>query len=340
MELVSVIIPMHNAEQFIAETLESVAQQTYPSIEVIVVNGGSTDGSVALVESFNLPNLTLYNRDNLGQASNSNFGISVAKGTLIKFLDADDILAEDCIEKMVNKWCEHPNRLVFGEWHYFVGRLKHVSWNHSEIYRDYQSALDWYVDCNNKAGSMMAAWMWLIPKSILERAGGWDERLTITNDLEFSTRLVLESNGIGFAKGAVHYYRKGSPNAMTSVITLNLPEATAKSVVTGLYKAYENVMKVEDSPRIRLIFANLFQKWVYIMYPKHIFYVKQMESTIKLLGGSSRLPQGGKLYNILVRILPWKVVTRLQLILYKTVWKPILLLKQKRKLKRQFGLDI
>lgn len=339
METVSVIVPVHNAAAYIVDTLKSVAAQTYKAIEIIVVNGGSTDHSIALIETLNLPNVTIYNRENLGQATNSNFGIDKATGSLIKFLDADDILSANCIETMVLKWREHPNRLVFGEWHYFVNSIDHVSWNHAPVYKDYDKALDWYVDIHEKAGSMLAVWMWLIPVAIIKRAGYWDERLTITNDLEFSTRLVLESDGIGFAKGALHYYRKGLPNAMTATMTSNIPEATAHSVHIGLNKAYEQVVAAEDSERMNRVFANLFQKWVYLLYPSHKTYVKHMETRIKQLGGSTRKPSGGTLFNYLVTLMPWKLVAQIQQLLYASIWKPILLRKRKARLKKQFKLE-
>ncbi|MEM6515879.1 MAG: glycosyltransferase family 2 protein [Bacteroidota bacterium] len=338
MELVSVIIPVHNAEAYIAETLLALKQQTYPAIEAIVVNGGSTDSSIAIAEQINLPNLKIFNRENLGQASNSNFGISKASGRLIKFLDADDILAADCIEKMVEKWQENPSRLVFGEWHHFVENIKHVSWNNNEIYKDYDNALDWYVDNYYLTGGMLAAWMWLIPKQLILKAGGWDERLTITNDLEFSTRLVLHSDGIGFAKEAKHYYRKGSANAMTGVMKLGLPDATAKSVVTGLNSAREVMLKAENSPRMRLVYANLYQKWIFLFYPKHKDHVKEFEAQVKKLGGSNISPKGGRLYNLLLVFLPWKLVTKLQFFLHSTIWTPILKRKQHNKFKKQFGV--
>lgn len=336
MEKVTIIITVYNAEAYIIDTLKSVQNQTYKQIEIIAVNGGSTDDSAKVIEELGLPNLTLYNRPNLGQASNSNFGISKANGALIKFLDADDILSEDCIEIMVLKNRENPNRLVFGEWHYFVNTIENVSWNPSPVYKDYQNSLDWYVDIHQKAGSMLAGWMWLIPVDILKKAGGWDERLTITNDLEFSTRLILESEGIGFAKGALHYYRKGLPNAMTAVVNSKIPSATATSVNIGLYAAYEHVIKIENSSRIRLVFANLFQKWVYQLYPAHKKLAKKMEVSIKELGGSTLSPPGGILFKTLNKVLPWKSVARLQYALHQTIWGPFLKWKHQAKLKKQF----
>jgi len=214
-EKVSVIIALYNAEKFILDTLFSVTNQTWKNIEIIVVNDGSKDASREVVERLNISNLNFYNRKNAGQCASSNFGLSKSSGELIKFLDADDILAHDCIEKMVLKWRENPNRLVFGQWHYFVNDVSHLKLYNSVVYKDYDSALNWYVDVLENAGAMLAGWMWLIPRSILKKAGGWDERLHLMNDFEFSTRLILNSDGIGFAKDALHYYRKGLENAMT-----------------------------------------------------------------------------------------------------------------------------
>lgn len=332
MEKVSVIIALYNAENFIADTLNSVVKQTYQNIEIIVVNDGSKDGSSGVVENLNIPNLRWFNRTNAGQCASSNFGFQQATGDLIKFLDADDLLEFRCIEKMVLKSRENPNRLVFGEWHYFVDDINYISFNKSPIYKDYENSLDWYLDTLNFAGSMLAGWMWLIPRNILEKAGGWDEKLHLMNDFEFSTRLILHSDGIGFADGAIHYYRKGLKSAMTS----KMNDRIALSIFTGVNKAFQNVMEVENSTRTRAAFANQFQKWVYQFYPEHKALANKMEVIIKELGGSTLSPPGGSLFRALNKGLPWKTVAKLQFVLHRSIWKPLLKLKHDAKLKKQY----
>ncbi|MCF1190802.1 glycosyltransferase [Mangrovimonas sp. AS39] len=335
MEKVSIIIALYNAENYIAETLLSVKHQTWENIEIIVVNDGSKDKSAEVVESLKLENLKLYNNKNAGQCAASNFGIKQANGELVKFLDADDLLKEDCIEKMVLKYRENKNRLVFGEWHYFIQDLSHVKWNHSSIYKDYEKPLDFYLDTLDKADSMLAGWMWLIPKSILEKAGGWDERLHLMNDFEFSTRLLLNSDGVGFAEGAIHYYRKGLSSAMTS----HMNRRIAESIFTGVFEAHNNVLKFENSPRVRLAFANQFQNWVYQFYPNYKDLSRKMELLIDDLEGSTLKPEGGRLFYFLNRFLPWKWVAYIQWTMHKTIWKPILKFKENQKLKKQFNVD-
>ncbi len=333
-ELVSIIIALYNAEAYIAETLQSVKNQTWESIEIIVVNDGSTDGSAAVVESLKIPNLTLYDRENMGQCAASNFGIGKAKGGLIKFLDADDVLSQNCIENMVLKYRENPNRLVFGEWQYFAKSIDHSKKSSNSEFRDYENSIDWYLDVLNTREAMLAGWMWLIPASVLKKAGGWDERLHLMNDFEFSTRLILYSEGIGFAENAIHYYRKGLANSMTS----KMNDKVALSIYTGVSQAFNHVFSVESSERVKKAFASQFQNLVYQFFPTQPILVDIMEVKIKSLGGSALKPEGGALFKLLILVMPWKVVKYFQTFMYKTIWFPILVWKKNKKLKKQFGI--
>ncbi len=100
--LVSVVIPMYNASAYINKTIESVINQTYKNIEIIVVDNCSTDNSVEIVRSLNSDKIKLYeNEKNLGFTGNVNRGIEYAQGDYIKFLCADDELKENCIEELI-----------------------------------------------------------------------------------------------------------------------------------------------------------------------------------------------------------------------------------------------
>lgn len=99
--LVTVIIPAYNAEKTIGETLESVFRQSYPSVEVIVVDDGSTDNTPALVENYakTYMNIRYIRQENSGVAAARNTGIRASKGEYVAPLDADDL------------W--HPRKLEF-----------------------------------------------------------------------------------------------------------------------------------------------------------------------------------------------------------------------------------
>ena len=92
---VSVLIPCFNAERFIGETLESVFHQTWPKIEVIVVDDGSCDESVIEVQRF--AGVRLIRQDHIGAAAARNRAYAESTGAFIQILDADDLIAPDKI---------------------------------------------------------------------------------------------------------------------------------------------------------------------------------------------------------------------------------------------------
>ncbi len=103
-QLVSVVIPVYNAEKTIIACLDSVNNQTYPDIEIIVVNDGSTDQTTKLLEdyqNFSLRSVRIFTQKNAGPSVARNFGISLAKGEYIAFLDADDRWVNDKIENQL-----------------------------------------------------------------------------------------------------------------------------------------------------------------------------------------------------------------------------------------------
>lgn len=101
--LVSVIVPAYNAEDFIAETLDSILCQTYKNIEVLVVDDGSQDNTPQIVETFaqNNPNIIIWRQQNKGVASARNLAIEKSKGEYIAPIDADDIWFPEKLEKQM-----------------------------------------------------------------------------------------------------------------------------------------------------------------------------------------------------------------------------------------------
>lgn len=86
---VSAILPVHNGERFLAAAVESILAQDFPACEVIAVDDGSADSSVAILEKF--PQVRLFRQSNQGVAAARNFGVSQAKGNAFAFLDQDDL---------------------------------------------------------------------------------------------------------------------------------------------------------------------------------------------------------------------------------------------------------
>lgn len=117
--LVSIITPLHNAGSFIGDTIESVLSQTYSQFEMLVVNDGSVDNGVEIVERYceSDPRIKLFHNDsNLGPAKTRNKAISYAKGRFIAFLDSDDLWYADKLEIQVSKMMESDIPFAFSSY--------------------------------------------------------------------------------------------------------------------------------------------------------------------------------------------------------------------------------
>jgi glycosyltransferase involved in cell wall biosynthesis len=116
--LVSVIIPCYNAERYIAETLESVFAQTYPTIEVVVVDDGSTDNTVEVLKSYKVQ---LIQQRNRGVSAARNNGIRHSRGKYVLFLDHDDRLLPKAVAVGVRVLEEHPDCVMAVGEHRYIG---------------------------------------------------------------------------------------------------------------------------------------------------------------------------------------------------------------------------
>ena len=101
---ISVIVPVYNVEKYIVKCLESIVNQTYTNLEIIVVNDGTKDNSIKLIkDNFNDSRIKIYNKENGGLASARNYGIKNATGEYLFFVDSDDYIENDCLLEMYNE---------------------------------------------------------------------------------------------------------------------------------------------------------------------------------------------------------------------------------------------
>lgn len=113
--LVSTIIPVYNGERYLAEAIESVLDQTYHPIEIIVVDDGSTDGSADVAKGFADPQVRYYYQPNRGLGAARNQGVNLSRGGFLAFLDADDVWLADKLTLQMAAFENNPELdMVFG----------------------------------------------------------------------------------------------------------------------------------------------------------------------------------------------------------------------------------
>ncbi|WP_417909223.1 glycosyltransferase family 2 protein [Candidatus Electronema sp. PJ] len=111
--LISVIIPAYNHERFIGPAIDSVLNQTYPHLELIIIDDGSQDGTGKVAQSYTDPRLSYYHQTNQDAYNTINRGLSLAKGDYVSILNSDDIYTLDRLEKLLAKQQETQAACLF-----------------------------------------------------------------------------------------------------------------------------------------------------------------------------------------------------------------------------------
>ena len=208
--LVSVITPCHNAEPFIAETIESVLAQTYPSVEHVVVDDASRDGSWGIVGGYaeRFPDHVRAIRldENRGGCHARNLGAAAARGEFLMFLDADDVISPDTLMALVDAVRQEARGVAFCPW--LRLRSRNGRWERAPADAplpepDPDVALRGWIEGTAWAPPCAVLWT----REAYELTGGWDESLTLNDDGDLMMRaLALGVRPVG-ATGGEAFYR-------------------------------------------------------------------------------------------------------------------------------------
>ena len=210
--LVSVVIPCYNAARWVAEAVESCLKQTYPAVEVIVVDDGSTDDSLEVLTAYG-HSILIEAGPNRGGNHARNRGFELSRGEYVQFLDADDYLLPEKLAHQVQFLEETGADGVYGDW------------RHQHHQPDGSYSLGEVV-ASGEQDDLLAALLrdwWVAPVAVLfrreavSRAGGWDEALSAAQDRDFMLAVVLSGGTIQYQPGCSSIYRRyGSVTVSTS----------------------------------------------------------------------------------------------------------------------------
>ena len=303
--LVSVLIPCFNAERYIADTLDSVLRQTWPEIEIIVVNDGSTDGSARVVTRF--PSVKLLNQPNAGQTVALNKALSHARGDFVQYLDADDLISENKIEVQLRRLVDSPRCVASCAWGRFWKSPDETRFLSESVWRD-MDPVDWLVESRAGGGGMMLPALWLLPRTLIDGIGPWREDLSLNNDAEYFTRALLLCDHVLFCEGARCYYRSGIHGSLSG---RKSPKAW-KSQFIVIELCEERIMAREDSERVRRGFALSWQHLAHACYPYDRTLARRALARASSLHTVQIRPDGGATFHLISRLLGWKVARLLQ----------------------------
>ena len=212
--LVSILIPSFNAQTCIAATLRSALAQTWEPKEIIVVDDGSTDRTLAITRRFESEGVRVVTQEKAGAAAARNKAFSLCQGDFIQWLDADDLLAPDKVARQMATLKQSPNRrvLLSSAWGRFIYRYYRAEFVPTGLWSDL-SPIDWLLLKMGDNLYMQTA-AWLVSRELSEAAGPWDARLLSDDDGEYFCRVLLASEGVRFvpeAKNILPWPRAGIP---------------------------------------------------------------------------------------------------------------------------------
>lgn len=309
--LVSILIPCYNAAPWLAETLESVLAQTWLHKEIIVVDDGSKDRSLEIAKTFESRGVKVISQQNRGASAARNRAFQEAQGDFIQYMDADDLLAPDKIERQVQLLTgKNFNCVASGEWARFYKTPSEALFTAQPLWID-MTPVEWLV-CAWEEHWMMHPAAWLVPRQIADQAGPWNENLSLDDDGEYFCRIVLASQGVKFCWGAKTYYRSGISGSLSGAKSDN----AWRSAFRSLDIRTTNLLAREDSPRTRCVCATAFQRFIYEVYPDASALLKQAEDKVLQYGGSNLKPTGGPAFQILSTLLGWERAKQIQKLMY------------------------
>jgi glycosyltransferase involved in cell wall biosynthesis len=202
--LVSAIIPCYNAERWIGAAIQSCLDQSYRPIEIIVIDDGSSDGSLEIIKSFG--NAVHWETGpNQGGSATRNRGFALSSGEYIQWLDADDLLAPEKLQYQVPVLQTNQADVVGGWWRHF-NETPSGSFVESELQQPRISADP--VTSLISAGGWFPSFSYLMTRQIVKQVAGWDERLTCLQDIDLILRIAMQGGRFAVVPYLCGYYRR------------------------------------------------------------------------------------------------------------------------------------
>lgn len=291
-DLISVIVPMYNVETYLEDTLNSIVNQTYTNVEIILINDASTDRTFDIAKNYaeKYPNIRLINQIiNKGVSATRNLALKLAKGSYITFVDSDDLLAKQALENMYNTAKESNSDLVIGIYKNFSSE----SISPGGIYKRYKRLNEKgriFPFTNPEIFFHTYCWGKLYKKELLSE-NTFPEGINYTEDQPFVIYTYFKAKKIYITPHVVYYYRGRDKKDSATQVALNFPEKHLQYVFDSFNvgKGYFN--------------NNLYDN---VEYGLLIYLSRVLEASIKyIFEGAIRLENQSILRNCINMLFNW-----------------------------------
>lgn len=298
--LVSILIPLYNAEPYIEETITRALQQTYSNIELVIVDDHSTDNSLKIAKKYASEKVHIYSNPKKGGNAARNYAFQMSKGEYVKFMDADDFCSNDIIEKQLKVLLEKgaqkslafsPVKMLYPDGSLVVP--------HREIDKDYSPGIELLIDIWRGKG-WNCPHCHLMHRSLVNLAGGWNETIIKNQDGEFFARIASLADKALSVKDSYAYWRQTGVGVSTKrSIEAHASMLRSYDIISSL------ILHYKDSTDNRKICAKYIGFFVYQFYPEIKPLLPEIDKLLLKLKQPLILPNR-KILIILRCLLGWK----------------------------------
>lgn len=319
--LVSIIIPVFNSEKYIEQAVKSAIDQTWANKEIIIIDDGSTDNSLALARQFADDGVKIITQQNKGASAARNKGIAAARGAYIQFLDADDLLSANKISSQVE--------ILNGSFNH-VSLCSTIHFKDADHIAEMKVTPEWYTEGSTDTvdfliklysshitlpgyGGMIQPNAWLTPKAVIDKAGSWNEELTVDDDGEYFCRVLLAADGVKFSPQGINYYRKfEKPRSLSSKKTKQAYESRLLS--TDL--KFQHLKEKKDTRLLKNILSKHYWEIGVASFPQFIQLSNIAINKARQFGYNGPKYVAGKTSTFLSKLLGWRLLRIISFIKY------------------------
>lgn len=226
---VTIIVPIYNIEKYLKRCIESIINQSYVNIEIILVNDGSTDNSKKIVEEFSDMDerIKIINKPNGGLSSARNTGLEISSGDYIMFVDGDDWIDKNCVEKCLENIEQDTDVVLFPYIREYIGKsIKNEIYRNDKIYfKDEEvkeKILKRLFGINgedlkrpDRLEDISTAWGKMYKANLIKDEKFTDTQIIGTEDLWFNVNVFLKAKYVVFTKDTYYHYYKENEASLT-----------------------------------------------------------------------------------------------------------------------------
>ena len=320
--LVTVVVPAFNAGPYVGETLRSVLGQTHQNLDVIMVDDGSSDDTIAQARAFSDPRLRVLEQPNRGACAARNRALVEARGDYLQYLDADDLLSPSKIERQLALLQASPDGCVsVSGTVYFEDGTDPESGRDSPGYPglDSDDPVQWLLDLwtpgpagyGPKRWGMAPTHAWLVPRAVAEAAGPWDPAIAQDQDGEYFARVALASVGVRWEPEGRAYYRKFPHD---DSVSRGRSERHLRGRLRAINSKARHVLPRATEDSRHQAFAALARQYrdvAFHAYPTYPNVVREAEWRAARLGGYDMTFHHGTRLRHVERLAGWKAAKRI-----------------------------